>query len=236
MSEPFVGDGRVAGNLAVEDALDVIEVGRHGEIVDVLDGQAVIVGRAGGLDGAEVFRERRDTVFCDVHDIRVLVGETDAGCVAVCAHIDRDVEHMVGLRSLDVDGGLFEIAAERRHLRGRGMRDDFEARVRVAEERARCRRDLDALAAFRVRHDDALDVLDDVAGRRDRDGFRQRPEHLARLCRRERDGDRLRAAHRRHELAAEDFEIRGVERVRFFHGERPFKKGAATCHACENIV
>ena len=97
------------------------------------------------------------------------------------------------------------------------MRDDFEPRVRVAEERARCRRDLDALAAFRVRHDDALDVLDDVAGRRDRDGFRQRSEHLARLGRRERDGDRLRAAHRRHELAAEDFEIRGVERAFFFH-------------------
>ena len=93
----------------------------------------------------------------------------------------------------------------------------LEFRIRIPRNRSGRRGRRNPAQSAGVRHDDALDVLDDVAGHLDKQTLRQRAEHGACLRRRVRDGDRFGTAHCGTQFLIQNGDIVLIARIRRQH-------------------
>ena len=120
----------------------------------------------------------------------MLVGDAHPRVVSARKDGDGQVEDVRRLQGLHFNQRGGEVVGEPRLRFVAHMRNDIQLRVLVAAEDADRRRDGNAASAVRAGHDDAFDVLDDVAARAHLDALRQRPERGTRLGGAVGDGDR----------------------------------------------
>ena len=121
--------------------------------------------------------------------------------MAACADSYLNIQKELRFRRRDRKRRLFHVPGQSRNLVGRHVGHDLQACLRIARQRADGRRHLDAAKPARVRHNDTLDILDDIAACSNVDLGWQRPQSFS--CHRRAVGDRnrLRAPHRTHKLA-----------------------------------
>ena len=97
------------------------------------------------------------------------------------------------------------------------MGHNLQPRVRVARQRADCRSRRNAAKPAGIRHDDALDILDDIAAGGNLDTCRKRTQRPPCSRRAVGNRDRLRAAHRTDQLPVQNLHIGFVGKARSFH-------------------
>ena len=210
-AQPLLGDGPVIIDLPLERLLHVGNVHLVCKGDDVLDRQQTAVGGVLAAGLLIVLVKLHDAVFLDTDHVRVIARDLDGRAVRPRRDAHLNVEHVVLVRAPDGKGSLLQIGAHRVHLLRREARKHLQLRVGIARnDTCRCGR-RNAALAVRIRHNDALDVFDDVRAREHLDRFRQRTKRLASQRRAVRHGDRLCTAHGRLQLLFQDRNIFAVE-------------------------
>ena len=215
--ESFVGNGRVIGNLPVQDCLHIGDITSHGKIVDIFNGHAFVVGLAFLYGRYDFLFEQDFAVARDFGDIGMFVDYLNFGAVLAFADLDDDIENMVRLGKFHVYFRMREVITELCLIVFAGLSDNFEPCCFVTGDNADSGGSFDALAAAGVGDDNALDIFDDVAAGGDGDFIRQAAEDGAGFGGTVGNGDGLGATHRGHQLPLEDFDIAVIDGAVFFH-------------------
>ena len=121
--------------------------------------------------------------------------------MAACADSYLDIQQELRFRRRDRKRRLLHVPGQRRNFVGRHVRHDLQACLRIARQRADGRRRFDAAQSAGVRHNDTLDILDDIAACSNVDLGWQHPQSFSCHCRAVCNRNRLRAPHRTHKLA-----------------------------------
>ena len=194
-AQALLGDGPVIVDLPLERLLHVGNVHLVCKGDDVLDRQQTAVGGVLAAGLLIVLVKLHDAVFLDTDHVRVIARDLDGRAVRPRRDAHLNVEHVVLVRAPDGKGSLLQIGAHRIHLLRREARKHLQLRVGIAgNDTRRCGR-RNAALAVRIRHNDALDVFDDVRARKHLDRLRQRAERPAGQRRTVSHGDRLCTAH-----------------------------------------
>ena len=209
-AQALFGHGSVAVNLALKQGLHALKIDLAGKRADVGHGKAAVDFLAVGVVALVVgVALDRLTVTSDVDDVGVAVAQCDRGGVARARHLHDDEEVRHALDKLDLAEALRDEGLSALDDLGRHRLEDLELAVGVATEKAENGRYLDTLEAARVGHDDALDVLDDVAAAAHDhvlDGLTKRVTGKRRTIG---QGDGLGAAQCTHEFFAEQLNEQG---------------------------
>ena len=209
-AQALFGHGGVAVDLALKQGLHTLKIDLTGKRADVGHGKTAVDFLAVGVVFLVVsIALDRLAVAGDVDDVGVAVAQRDRSGVARARHLHDDEEVRHALDKLDLAEALRDEGLGTLDDLGRYRLEDLELTVGVAAEKTEHGRDLDALEAARVRHDDALDVLDDVAAAAHDhvlDGLAKRATGKRRAIG---QGDGLGAAQCAHELFAEQLNEQG---------------------------
>ena len=202
--------GGVAVDLALKQGLYAFKIDLAGKRADVGHGKAAVDFLAVGVVALVVsVALDRLAVACDVDDVGVAVAQRDRSGVARARHLHDDEEVRHAFDKLDLAETLRDKGLGTLDDLGRHRLEDLELTVGVAAEKTEHGRHLDALEAARVGHDDALDVLDDVAAAAHDhvlDGLAERATGKRRSIG---QGDGLGAAQCAHEFFAEQLNEQG---------------------------
>ena len=209
-AQALFGHGGVAVDLALKQGLHALKIDLAGKRADVGHGKTtvdfLVVGVVALVVGVAL---NRLAVAGDVDDVGVAVAQRDRGGVARARHLHDDEEVRHALDKLDLAKALRNEGLGALDDLGRHRLEDLELTVGVAAEKAEHGRNLDTLEAARVGHDDALDVLDDVAAAAHDhvlDGLAERATGKRRTIG---QGDGLGTAQCAHELFAEQLNKQG---------------------------
>ena len=246
--QPLVGDGAVAGDLAIQHLAHVIQLHGHGEVPDALHRQHAAIGHPVGraANGGHRHVAQHLPVALLAHDVRMEVDDAHERAASrrgagislrvrrlrlrVREHAHDDVEVQLRCGAFNRDGRALRIGHDTRNLLGRNLGDHFEAALGAPRHDARSRSGLDPLQAAGMGHHHALRVLDDASAGLHLHAGRFRAQQFARPRGRQRDGDGLGASHRGDELLFEYGHVPPVSLVRPLHEALPFALPVA-CNA-----
>ena len=201
------GDLHVAVDLPLEDIPHVVEPDLVGEGDDLLHRQQrAVSGRLHHLVGKGLVQQDL-AVFFDPHHIGVVTDHADVGGVVSGGKTNLNVKGAVGGGlSEHKFGGAEKIVHPAQRFRSH-VGEHFKLPVRIAAADARGHRGTKTLSPRRMRHDDALDVLDDVAADGQLHAFGQGAQSLFCQSACISNGDRLGAARCRDQLFTKNIHI-----------------------------
>ena len=210
-AQPLLGDGPVVVDLPLERLPHVGNVHLVCKGDDLLDRQQTAVGGMLAAGLLIVLVKLHDAIFLDADHVRVVARDLDGRAVCPRRDAHLNVEHVVLVRAPDGKGRLPQIGAHCVHLLRCEAREHLQLRVGIARNDA-CRRGRrNAALAVRIRHNDALDVFDDVCAREHLDRFRQRTKRLAGQRRAVCYGDRLGTAHGGLQFLFQDRDVFAID-------------------------
>ena len=123
-------------------------------------------------------------VFLHMDDVRVVVRDAHDGGVVSGKARESDIEHAGRvLHARDLHGGPVCIGADRLEIGLCHLSDHLQLRFRVPGDDAGGNRGGNALHAARAGHDNALDILQNVAAHLGSDPLRRAAERIAQLRR-----------------------------------------------------
>ena len=218
--EARLGDGHIVRDLPLKDLLHILRTQRLREIHDPLDRQDAAVRAAFGDGLAARTVDEALRAVQQLHEVRMAADDPRRGLIASRVDRDADIEDERRVDRPEVNGRLQQVRPHVRDLLVGDLAEDLQLLLLPARDDARGSRRGDAVHRARMRHDDALDVLDDISADLDPHPLRPLAEHGAGLRRGVGDGDGLRAAHGGHELLAQDLYKALIERIRSFHSDR----------------
>ena len=229
--QSLLRDAGVVPDLGFQQGADVVDLAGIGKCKDIRDVQQCPVcqttlGR-GGVTAALLcllrgMIQQHFAVSPDQDNIRVVLADAHHGRIAPLPQRHNNVEDKAVVDCLHRDRHLLQEGAHRCLLVRCYSCDDLQRLVRLpADDACRCG-GLNALHAIGVGHDDALDILDDVAAHADLDFVRHAAQHIPRLGGGVGDGDRFGAAHGRDQLLLEDLHIRLIGPALLIHTSDSF--------------
>ena len=210
-AQALLGDGPVVVDLPLKRLLHVGNVHLVCKGDDLLDRQQTAVGCVLAAGLLIVLVKLHDVVFLDADHVRVVSRDLNGRAVRPRRDAHLNVEHVVLVRAPDGKGRLPQIGAHCVHLLRCKTREHLQLRVSIVSHDARRRGRRNAALTVRIRHDDALDIFDDVCTRKHLDRFRQRTERLAGQRRAVRHGDRLGTAHGGLQFLFQDRDIFAID-------------------------
>ena len=222
----LLGDGPVVVDLPLHQLPDILQVHGVREVHNGLHCQAAPVCQAAGLAAGGQHlagAQQRLAVFLNEDDVGVVVGNPQPHLVLPRPQGQDDVEHHVPLGGPHLDLMVGKVVPDGVLLLPGDAGDHLQDLSRVPGHRAGGGRGLDALQAAGVGHNDALDVLDDVAAGLHQHLVRQTPQDLPRLGRAVGDGDGLGAPHGGHQLLLQNLEVGVVLYIRLVHFAPPLQ-------------
>ena len=194
-AQALLGDGPVVVDLPLKRLLHVGNVHLVCKGNDLLDRQQTAVGGVLAAGLLIVLVKLHNAVFLDMDHVRVIACDLNGRAVRPRRDAHLNVEHIVLVRAPDGKSRLLQIRPHRIHLLRCKTRKHLQLRISIVSHDARRRGRRNAALAVRIRHDDALNIFDDVCTRKHLDRFRQCTERLACQRRTVRHGDRLSTAH-----------------------------------------
>ena len=210
-AQALLGDGPVIVDLPLERLLHIGNVHFVCKSNDVLDRQQTAVGGVLTAGLLIVLVKLHNAVFLDMDHVRVVSRNLNGRAVRPRRDAHLNVEHVVLVRAPDGKGRLLQICPDRIRLLRREAGEHLQLRIGIIGYDARRRGRRNAALAVRIRHDDTLDVFDDVRTRKYLYRFRQRAECLASQRRAVRHGNRLGTAHGGLQLLFQDRDVFAID-------------------------
>lgn len=216
-------DAVIAADLGFDHLADVLRVAGGRKVENRFHTQNASVGQTACLRGFRSFAvlEEHLAVVLDEHDVRVIILDGQAHRMSAGPERDGDGEDDVALIRHHADGMAAHVRRDGGFFLRRDVADDLKDFLFPSGDDTCGGRRLDALEPIGIRHDDAFDILDDVAAGPDLGLVGQAAQNGAGLRRGIGDGDGLCAAHRRDELLAQDLSDMGVTRIILQHRQSP---------------
>ena len=199
--KPLLRNGGVAVDLAADHALDARKRHLIGELQNLGKVQHALVLQIVLCGGDERLVQQHLAVFLHVNDVRVVVCNAHNRPVRAARAGEPDVEH--ARRVLQVrgrDGRLRGVVPDGLQLRLRHVGNDLQLRILPPGDDARGHCRIDTLHSAGIRHNDAFNVLQNVAADLRQNGLRRAAERFTQHCRTVCDSDRLRTAGGEHQL------------------------------------
>ena len=230
-SQSLLRDAGVVPDLGFQQRSDVVDLAGIGKCKDIRNVQQCPVcqtalGRGGVT--AELLCllrgmiQQHFAVSLDQDNIRVVLADAHHGGIAPLLQRHDDVKDKAVVDCLHRDRHLLQEGAHRSLLVRCYSCDDLQCLVRLpADDACRCG-GLNALHAIGVGHDDALDILDNVAAHADLDFIRHAAKHIPRLGGGVGDSNRFGAAHGWDQLLLEDLHIRLIGPALLIHTSDSF--------------
>ena len=202
--KPFLGDCRVAGDLAGEDRADGFKLHRCGIVQDISDVQKRFVRKQGlsrGGSAVLLWRCKEGAaVFCDFCNIAVKISDFYLGPVTAFAGGDDNVQVFHPLDQLapaETRGGQ---AFRLFNLFGRHILQNSQNLFRISSHNAKNSGSIDALHSAGIGNRDALHIFNNISAACCHAAIRHGSQDFPNRCARIGDGDRLCTAQSRNKL------------------------------------
>ena len=215
--QAFLGNGRVAFDLAAQHGFDVCNVAGTGEIIDALNGQQRFVFVGVQRFSGQFLSLDHPPVALDVHHIGVPVGDAGGRAVTAAFHFNQDIKQTRIRLHVHADDPPLQISVDGRQLLGCNGCDHLQFLRRIACDDARSACRVNALASAGIGHGDGFGIFDDVAAHQAAHPLRHAAQRLPGNGSGISDRNGLGAAHCRTEMILQHLNISRIARIRLLH-------------------
>ena len=141
------------------------------------------------------------------NNIGVIVHDSDSGRVISLIYGNVDIENQAGIRKIHLNFRRLHVFLNLFNLFRRNGSNDFELLVRLSGNNTCRYSSINPSHMARIRHHNALYILNDIAACRKENSLRNIPQHFSCLCSRISNGNRLRTPHCREQFLFQNAHI-----------------------------